>query len=79
LKEIVMRKPLLRKPRKYTVDEYFAADPPRKMELIDGEIGPCSDDARLALLANWGVDASLELTGADVWRKAIGADRPKRK
>ena len=74
-----MRKPLSRKPRQFTVDEYFAADLPRKLELIDGEIGPFGDDARHALLANWGTDAIIALTGADVWRKALGADRPKRK
>jgi hypothetical protein len=73
------RKPLPRKPRKYTVDEFFEAGLPRKMELIYGEIGPFSDDARHALLANWGTDAIVRLTGAEVWRKAIGADRPKRK
>lgn len=66
-----MTHPIAAKPRLFTVDEYFAADLPEKMELIDGEIGPFSDEAVRALLANWGTDRIVKVTGADVWREAI--------
>jgi hypothetical protein len=73
-----MRQPLPRRPRKFTVDEYFASDLPEKVELIDGEIGPYSDDARYALLSNWGTDAIIDLIGADAWQSAIDAYRKTR-
>lgn len=57
----------------FTVDEYLSddVDLPHKLELVDGVIGPFSDRAKRALLANWGTDKVLKLTGADVWREAI--------
>jgi hypothetical protein len=70
-----MPKPLTRQPRKFTVDEYFSDDTdlPEKMELHDGVIGPFSDKAKLALLANWGADKIVALTGPAIWREAIEA------
>jgi hypothetical protein len=49
------------KPHGFTVDEYLSdqVDLPRKLELIEGEIGPFSDAAKLALLANWGAMPSF--------------------
>jgi hypothetical protein len=70
-----MPKTLQRKPQRFTVDEYFSedADLPEKMELIDGVIGPFSDKAKLALLANWGADKVVRLTGPDIWREVLRA------
>ena len=49
---------------------------PEKLELIDGEIGPFSDAAQLAMLANWGADKIVALTGPDVWREALAELSP---
>ncbi len=70
-----MPKTLARKPQLFTVDECLSPDTdlPEKMELWDGVIGPFSDAAKLALLANWGADAVLALTGPEIWREAIAA------
>lgn len=75
-----MPKTLLRKSHKFTVDEFLSAeaDLPRKMELIEGIIGPFSDKAKLALLANWGADKIVKLTGPEIWREAIAALERKR-
>lgn len=64
-----------REPQRFTVDDYFSegTDLPQKMELADGIIGPFSDQAKLALLANSGADRILKLTGPDIWREAIEA------
>lgn len=70
-----MPKKPTRKPQRFTVNDYFSDDTdlPEKMELIDGVIGPFSDKAKVALIANWGVDHIVKLTGPDVWREAIAA------
>ena len=64
-----------RKSLQFTVDEYLSddVDLPRKLELVDGVIGPFSNRAKKALLANWGADAIIKLTGPEVWREAINA------
>ena len=63
------------KARQFKVDQYFSDDVnlPRKLELVDGEIGPFSEKAKLALLANWGADEILRLTGSEIWHEAIKA------
>ena len=68
-----MSKAVERKPQGFTVDEFLSddADLPHKMELIDGVIGPFSDQGKLTLLANWGVDEVIRLTGPEVWRQAL--------
>ncbi len=70
-----MPKALQRKPQLFTVDEFLSDDTnlPRKMELIEGVIGRFSDKAKLALLANWGADKIMKLTGPEIWREAIEA------
>lgn len=70
LKLKVARKPLL-----FTVDEFLSdeVDLPEKMELVDGVIGPYSKRGKLALLANWGADAIVRLTGPEIWREALAA------
>jgi hypothetical protein len=61
--------------RSFTVDECLSreVDLPDKLERVDGEIGPFSDTAKPALLANWGADAVLRLTGPKIWREALAA------
>ena len=61
--------------REFTFDEYLSREVglPRKLELVDGVIGPFSDAAKRALLANWGTDAILRLTGTAIWREALDA------
>ena len=75
-----MPKALTRKAQKFTVDEFLSneADMPDRMELVEGVIGPFSDKAKLALLANWGADRIVRLTGPEIWREAIEAAARKR-
>jgi hypothetical protein len=70
-----MPKTVGRRAKKFTVDEYLSDDTdlPRKIELWDGVIGPFSDNAKIALLANWGADRIIVLTGPAVWREALAA------
>ena len=70
-----MPKALQRKPQRFTVDEMFAADTglPEKVELWNGIIGPYSDNGKRSLLANWGADEIVKLTGPDIWREALAA------
>lgn len=70
-----MPKTLKRESQGFTVNEYFSPDTdlPEKMELWDGIIGPFSDAAKLALLANWGADKIVDLTGPEIWREATAA------
>jgi len=74
-----MAKTLDRSPRKFDFDEFLSTkvDLPHKLELIDGIIGPFSNRAKLALLANWGTDAIIKLTGPDVWIEALEAAKRK--
>ena len=66
---------LKREPQQFTVDEYFSPDTdlPETMELCDDEIGPLSDAAKLAGLANLGDVAIVRLTGPEVWHEALRA------
>jgi hypothetical protein len=68
-----MAKSLQRQPQKFTVQDYYAADLPEKIELWHGVIGPYSDDGKRSLLANWGADEIIRLTGLEVWREALDA------
>ena len=70
-----MLKTVKREPQPFTVDEYFADDNglPEKMELWDGMIGPYRDAGILSLLANWGADKVIEVTGPKIWREALAA------
>ena len=70
-----MPKTLTRAPQRFTVDEFLSedADLPHKMELINGVIGPYSDAGKLTLLANWGADKIVALTGPEIWREALAA------
>ncbi len=70
-----MPKTLQREPQGFTADEFLSedCDLPRKMELVEGVIGPFSDRAKRALLANWGADKIIKLTGLEIWREAIEA------
>lgn len=70
-----MPKSILREPQKITVDEYFSidADLPEKIELWDGVIGPYSDVGKSTMLANWGADKFVELTGPEIWCEAVAA------
>jgi hypothetical protein len=70
-----MSKPMGSGAKSFTADEFLSddVDLPRKMELHDGVIGPFSDMAKRALLANWGADEIIALTGPEVWREALAA------
>ena len=74
-----MPKVVKRKPQKFTVDEVLSdeVDMPRKLELIEGIIGPFSDDAIRALLTNWGADRIVRLTGPEIWLEAAAAAAKK--
>jgi len=49
------------------------ADLPEKVEVIHGVIGPYSDAGKLTMLANWGADEIIRLTGPEIWREALAA------
>ncbi len=70
-----MPKFLKREPQPFTVDDYFAADNglPEKIELWDGMIGPYGDAGVQTMLANWGADRVVAVTGPEVWREALAA------
>lgn len=70
-----MPKTLTRAPQRLTVDEYFSEDAglPEKIELWDGVIGPYSDAGKQTMLANWGADEIIRLTGPEIWREALAA------
>ena len=46
---------------------------PEKTELVKGMIGLFSDEGMRTLLANWGVDKIIEVTGPGIWREALAA------
>ena len=68
-----------RKPRRFTVDEVLSdeAGLPEKMELINGIIGPFDNQGKVTMLANWGVDEIIRLTGPEIWREALAASENK--
>ena len=70
-----MSKRVLRQPQKCTANEFLSGGPglPEKTELVNGMIGPFSDEGMRTLLANWGADKIIEVTGPDVWLEALAA------
>ena len=70
-----MSKQVRREPQACTVREFLSgeADLPEKVELVNGEIGPYSDAGKLTLLANWGADEIIRLTGPQLWRETLAA------
>ena len=48
-------------------------DLPERVEFAYGEIGPYSDEGKRTLLANWGADEVIRLTGPEIWREALAA------
>lgn len=68
-------KSIQRAPQNWTADEFFAENNglPHRIELADGMLGPFDDDGIRTLLANWGVDRVIALTGAEIWREALAA------
>ena len=64
-----------REPQEITAEEFLHANLglPEKIELVDGLIGPISDHGMQTLLANWGADRILRVTGSEVWREALAA------
>ncbi|MEQ1695950.1 MAG: hypothetical protein ABL901_08935 [Hyphomicrobiaceae bacterium] len=70
-----MPKQLHRARQAFTVKAFLSgeADLPEKVELVNGEIGPYSDAAKLSLLANWGADEIIRLTGPQIWHDALAA------
>jgi hypothetical protein len=75
-----MPKTVGRRAKEFTADEFLSDDTdlPEKMELVDGIIGPFSDHAKIALLANWGADKIIALTGPEIWREALAASEKDR-
>lgn len=70
-----MPKVVRREPQRTTVREFLSEEAglPEKVELDTGVIGPYSDAGKLTLLANWGADDILRLTGPAVWLQALAA------
>lgn len=70
-----MSKRVRREPQKFTVQEFLFGDVGllEKVELVNGEIGPYSDAGKLTLLANWGADEIIRLTGPQLWRETLAA------
>lgn len=64
-----------REPQNVSKAEYFSTEAglPEKVELIRGVVGPYSAAGKLTLLANWGADEIIRLTGPEVWREALAA------
>lgn len=60
-------------PQPVTADEFLSdgSGLPEKIELVQGVIGPYSDAGKLTLLANWGADDVMRLTGPEIWRAAL--------
>jgi hypothetical protein len=73
--EIAMSFKVRREAHKFTKADYFTALPslPERVEFAYGEIGPYSDEGKRTLLANWGADEVIRLTGPDVWQQALAA------
>jgi len=70
-----LSKRVRREPQKFTVQEFLFGDVGllEKVELVNGEIGPYSDAGKLTLLANWGADEIIRLTGPQLWRETLAA------
>ncbi len=63
-----MPKSVKREPQPCTIDDCLAQDNglPEKIELWDGMIGPYEDAGLQTLLANWGVDRVIAVTGPEI-------------
>ena len=74
-KNKLMSKSVKRQPQKFSADEFLRGDLglPERTELVKGMIGPFSDEGMRTLLANWGVDKIIEVTGPGIWREALAA------
>ena len=64
-----------REPLSFTKDEFLRARAmlPERLEFVRGDIGPFSDEAVRMLIANWGADRIVAITGSEVWRQAAEA------
>jgi hypothetical protein len=76
-----MPRTVRREPQLVTKEDFLTGmtDHPARIEFVRGVIGPYSDAGKLALLANWGADDVLRITGPDVWRDALAAFSKPRK
>jgi hypothetical protein len=70
-----MPKMLLRPPQPATKAEFFSPEAglPERVEFVNGVIGPYSDAGKMTMLANWGADEIIRLTGPEIWRAALAA------
>lgn len=70
-----MPRQVLRRPQPMSAEEFLSEESglPEKVELWNGVIGPYSDEGMRTLLANWGADKIIEVTGPGVWREALTA------
>ena len=70
-----------REPQGMTAQEFLSGESglPEKVELVRGAIGPYSDAGKLTLLANWGADEIIRITGPDVWKDALAVFAKSRK
>jgi hypothetical protein len=74
-----MPKALRREPQLLTKADFFSPELelPERVEFVRGEVGPYSDAGKLTLLANWGADEIIRLTGPEIWREVLAAlDKP---
>ena len=78
---MTVRKPVRREPQAATTAEFLSDSSglPEKIELVKGVIGPYSNAGKLTLLANWGADDVVRLTGAQIWREALAPPTTKTK
>jgi hypothetical protein len=74
-----MPRAVQREAQSLSKQEFYAhvEDLPGRVEFVRGVIGPYSDTAKLVLLANWGVDDIIRLTGPEVWQEALAARSSK--
>jgi hypothetical protein len=75
-----MRRAVQREPQDNSKEEFrYAAEIPHRLEFVRGVIGPFPDAARLVLLANWGADDIIRLTGTTCgnrrWPHALQCQR----
>jgi hypothetical protein len=66
---------VLRRPQSVTKAAFLSPESglPEKIEYVRGEIGPFDDRGIATLLANWGADRVIAVTGPEVWREALSA------
>lgn len=70
-----MPRQVQRQPQLMTAREFLSAEAalPERIELVRGAIGPYGDEGMRTLLANWGADRVIEVTGPEVWCEALAA------